>query len=133
MNKIHNAYNARPILENNMNIFTPDEAFIAGTLFKMLYEPYKNYKFTALENKTEKEKMMIEVQKYGIVVHDLDLYLDVYPNDENALRLRKKYSQIYESMINKYEEAYSPITLSSDKVNTLPFPWSTSVFPWGDE
>lgn len=125
--------NEHPVVDGKSNILNPDEAIKAGTVFKTLYQPYKNYRITDFSNLTEKEKMMLEIYKYGLIVHDLSLYLDVYPRDEEAVSLRKKYMDLYEVAMKKYEEVYPPFSLGAAKMNKTPYPWSTSVFPWGDE
>ena len=75
----------------------------------------------------------MEIQKYGIVVHDIDLYLDVYPNDENAIALRKKYYKEYTDLKDTYQRMYPPFDLCSNDINKVPFSWSTNKFPWGEE
>lgn len=128
-------YNYRDKLsdKNTMALYSPNEAIMVGTIFKTLDIPYKDYRMTPFLNENEKEKLMFEIQKFGLFNHDLSLYLDVYPNDENALKVREEYLDKYETLLAEYNMKYSPISLSADKSNSLPFPWSTSVFPWGDE
>lgn len=129
MNNIY--LETRAVLEKDMKIYDQDQAIKVGTIFKSLDVPYKNYKMPSLMPTTQKEALMLEIQEYGLVVHDLSLYLDVYPNDENAINLRKKYSKEYNDLINTYQSMYPPFSLASDEINKTPFPWSTTKFPWG--
>lgn len=131
MNNIY--LGTRAVLENNMNIYEPNQAFKAGTIFKSLDQPYKNYKMPTLMPTCQKEAVMMEIQKYGIVIHDLDLYLDVYPDDENAIALRRKYYKEYKELIDGYNRMAPPFDLCADEMNKVPFPWSSSKFPWGEE
>ena len=41
---IKNEKNDDAVSKIKKNLFTPDVAFTNGTIFKCLYEPYKNYK-----------------------------------------------------------------------------------------
>ena len=65
--------------------------------------------------------------------HDLNLYLDLYPNDGNALDLFNKYRKEANKLMMEYEEKYGPILISSDSLNTSPFLWQTLIFPWNME
>lgn len=115
------------------NLFNPDDALLYGTAFKSLYEPYKNLKKANVKLNNEKERLMFEIQKYAIMAHDLGLYLDVYPNDKEASDLRSKYLKMYEEAKNKYESKYPPYNKNSEMNDKIPFPWSTTPFPWGDK
>lgn len=115
------------------NLFSPDDALFYGTAFKSLYEPYKNFKKANVKIANEKERLLLEVQKYAIMCHDLGLYLDVYPNDKEAVELRKNYLKLWEEAKNKYEEKYPPFVKNCKKNDVTPFPWSTTPFPWGDK
>lgn len=128
---MNNFYLGTRNLQTDMNIYDPNSAFLAGTVFKNLDVPYKNKRMPVLMPKNQREALMMEIQKYGLVVHDLDLYLDVYPDDENAISLRKKYLKEYKELINSYQSMYPPFILESDELNKTPFPWSTTSFPWG--
>lgn len=131
MNNIY--LGTRVVLENDMNLYDPNQAFKAGTIFKSLDLPYKNLKMPVLVPTSQKDAFMMEIQKYGIVVHDIDLYLDVYPNDENAIALRKKYYKEYTDLKDTYQRMYPPFDLCSNDINKVPFSWSTNKFPWGEE
>lgn len=117
--------------QNSSSLYNPDDALLYGTAFKSLYEPYKNYKKASVKFSNEKERMMFDVQKYALMCHDLALYLDVYPNDTEAITLRKEYLKKWEEAKKTYEEKYSPINVNCEKNNVNPYPWSTTNFPWG--
>jgi len=117
------------IKKTQTNLFSPEEALKRGTAFTSLYEPYKNNKISDINIKNEKEKMMLEVQMYALMAHDLHLYLDVHPNDKDAIEQRKKYLDLFKSAKEKYDSKYPPFDVNCDKVNTVPFSWSTSKFP----
>lgn len=114
-------------------LFNADDALLYGTAFKSLYEPYKNYKKANVKFQNEQERLMFDVQKYDIICHDLGLYLDVYPNDSEALNIRKEYLEKYDKAKKTYLEKYPSFNKNSSYNNKVPFPWSTTSFPWGDK
>lgn len=118
------------LVDQSMNIYDANEGFVKGTLFKTLYEPYKNYQPKAIVASTDKEKMMLNIQKLTAACHDLGLYLDVYPKDTNALSLRSKYQKELSEMVKEYDSKYPPFSIDSEYLSKAPWKWSTTSFPW---
>src|SRR5574344_732011 len=90
----------------NNNLVEPYTAFIRGNLFKNLYDEYKNYKPAELNPTNEQEQMLLLVQMYTFCAHELTLYLDNYPNDSNAIKLREEYNQEASEATTQYEQKY---------------------------
>lgn len=133
MNDYINYYSYANKNDNNNNL-DPYEGFLRGNLFYNLYVPYKNYKYRQINPVSEKEYNMLMVQAYAFAAHDLELYLDVNPNDSNAIVLRNKYFDLYKSFKNQYENKYGPICLDSNLLNNKTWLWNTKVWPWeGDK
>lgn len=114
----------------NQNILDPYKGFIRGNMFENLYDGYKNYKIAEINPKTEKEALLNQWQQYNFALEDLNLYLDIYPNDRNALELYKKYLTISKDIKNKYESMYGPLYVSSDYVTNGNWKWIGSPWPW---
>ena len=74
------------------------------------------------------DEMLFNIGQISFFSHDLNLYLDNYPNDLEALSLFKKYSKMANSLILEYETKYGPINVSGSSSN-IPFNW-VSTFPW---
>ena len=132
----YNNYYNRNIINNingnteQLNVYSPYEGFIKGTLFKTLYKPYKNYQ-PSLENiSDEKEKAMLNVQMYYSGFHDLNLYLELYPNDKEALKLREEYFDKYNKAKKDYDSKYSPYSLDSSFNLSQGFTYSKTPFQW---
>ena len=90
---------------NFNNIFknaNPSVGFERGNIFDNLYEPYKNYRPVDLNPKNEKEYMIYQVQMYEFALNDLNLYLDVNPNDSEMIKLRDKFQKEYEEAYKNY-------------------------------
>ena len=75
----------------NTNIYTPYEGFIRGNMFKNLYDPYKMDRPFEIQPMNEQAEMLTNIDSLGFAMVDLNLYLDVFPDDRNALDLFNKY------------------------------------------
>ena len=86
---MNNNYN-QPIYNqdvNKNNIFDPYNGFIRGNLFPELYNSYKiktPYEITPMNEQAE---LLTYVDAYTFAMTDLNLYLDVYPDDRDALQM----------------------------------------------
>lgn len=115
---------------NNNNFADPEVAFTRGNLFNNLYAPYKNYKPVELNPTNEQEYALLLVQMYCFCAHELTLYLDNYPNDTNAIKLRSEYCKAAKEAIAQYELKYGPLTLSSNTLSATPWAWDDGKWPW---
>ena len=107
-----------------------DETINTGTLFKNLYKPYKQV--PKLVPETNEEKMLIKIQQYEIALMDLNLYLDVFPNDSSLVNLYQKYDKELDELKKEFETKYYPLTKdSSAKTNT--WKWLDGKWPWERE
>ena len=118
---------------NNPKFFTEKEGYLRGNMFRNLYSQYKNYEPQTLRPTTEQEEMFLRMSEAEFAAHDLNLYLDLYPNDGNALDLFNRYRKEANRLMMDYEEKYGPILISSDSLDTSPFLWQTQIFPWNME
>ncbi len=90
----------------NGNLFTPNQTLEYGNIFKKEYEGYKGYQPYKINIKNEKCILnLIAMQDY---LHDLKLYLDVYPNDNAILNE-------YNNALKKYQKIKENVDLSSLK------------------
>lgn len=118
---------------NNMttsSLFTPEVAYNNGNLFSNLYSQYKSYRPIQLSANTEKEKLLLDIGRLAFAAHDLNLYLDLNPNDETMLTLFNDYRKQADSMISEYESKFGPLNISSNSLETGPFKWINSPWPW---
>ena len=125
--------NYQSLLPNNNtssnNIISTEEGFKRGNMFRNLYDEYKNYKPKNLTASNEKEDMLMQIREYNFAMTDLNLYLDIYPNDSDALKLFNTYLDNKKGLVDMYEKKYGPLTIDSDdqKNNWL---WDNSPWPW---
>ena len=112
------------------NILEPMEGFMRGNMFKNEYKPYKNLTYFKLLPKNEKEKMLYQIMALSFAINDLNLYLDLHPNNEEAFNLFKKYVNEKKELNKEYTKMFGPLTLTKttgSKYNWLDCPW-----PWDD-
>ena len=118
-----------PYISNNDNIqvFNPYEGYLKGNAFKNEYVPYKDYPVSKININSEKEEMLFNIMEYCFMMHDMNLYLDVYPNDKEVLNKFSEYRNKSNELITKYERKYGPLTVSS--VDDQTFNW-VQKWPW---
>ena len=119
-------------IQNNSNdiLDTPEEGFLKGNMFKNTYNQYKNYSYSKLNPTDEKSRLLMDISKYSFAAHDLNLYLDLNPNDDSMLMLFNDYRNKANGLINEYESKFGPISVSEYNDTQTPFDWSEKNFPW---
>jgi len=115
---------------NNQNLFNPSEGFIKGNMFSNLYSEYKNYKPQNLIPKNEREKMLYELDSISFAAHELNLYLDMHPEDQSMVTLFNDYRRKLEDLTKKYESMYGPLTVNSNEMENKTFSWVNTSWPW---
>ena len=107
---------------NNLSLYNPEEAIIRGNLFKDLYKEYKNYKPRKPQLRTDQERKLFEIQSLCFASHELNLYLDLHPEDQSMLRLMNDYIIKKDQLVKEYENKYGPLTLNNTSNQTI-FTW----------
>ena len=117
----------------NPSLVTPTEGYNRGNMFANLYDQYKNYRPETLEGKTEQDKLFLELSRTHFAAHELNLYLDLNPNDTSMIKLFNDYREKCEQLTKEYERKYGPLSLKSDTLNQTPFMWEKNPWPWEDK
>lgn len=113
----------------NYQLYSLDEIINTGTLFKNIYKPYK--KTPTMKPDTKEESLLLKIQAYKIALMDLNLYLDVYPNDTTLVNLYKQYEIESNQLIKEFEEKYYPVTPSTSAKDN--WKWLNGKWPWESE
>lgn len=118
-----------PIYESNAktNYYSLDDALERGNLFSNLYDQYKDYKPYKINVNSAREKSLLEIQKLDFAINDLNLYLDLNPNDKESYELFKKYIEDCARKKKEYSSIYGPLTI--DNI-TDEYEWASGVWPW---
>ena len=131
-NYVNNNYN-QPIYNQDViksNIFDPYNGFIRGNLFPELYNGYKLNSPLEVKPMNEQAEWLTDVDSLTFAMTDLNLYLDVYPKDKEALELFNQYRIQANEYIKQYENKYGPLVLTSNSLNVFPWAWDNSPWPW---
>lgn len=115
---------------NNQNLFNPKEGFIKGNMFTNLYNEYKNYKPQNLIPKNEQERMLYELDSISFAAHELNLYLDMHPEDQSMVTLFNDYRRKLEELTKNYEDKFGPLTVNSNEMENKTFSWVNTSWPW---
>ena len=113
------------------NILDPMEGFLRGNMFRNEYEPYKNLTYYKLNPNTEKEKMLLKIVALSFAINDLNLYLDLHPDNKEVFNLFKKYIDEKKELKNEYQKKYGPLEVTGDK--GMKYNWLDSPWPWDNK
>ena len=99
-------------------------ALIRGTIFPGLDLP-----LVGRVNTREKDTPLGQLMALNFMVHELGLYLDTHPYDEDAFSLFQKYAGLYRQARDAYERCYGPLTmLATGEENS--YNWVQDPWPW---
>jgi len=115
---------------SNMALFNVNEGFEKGNLFKNLYEPYKNYQPKNLQPKNEEEEILLSIDELAFALHEIDLYLCVYPDDVEMINLYNQLQREYDQILKYYESKFGPIQTNNPYMTRSPFAWTEDTWPW---
>lgn len=76
-----------------------------------------------------RKELMRNLQMIGLVLQDVNLYLDTHPTDKAALNYFNKYSILYAKYRNEYEMNYGPLTVEGTR-DTIAWTWIDEPWPW---
>ena len=112
------------------SLFTPAVGFDNGNMFSNLYIPYKNYKPANVSANNERESLMRELGRISFAAHELNLYLDIHPDDTGMITLFNDYREKANQLMSEYDKKFGPLTINSNSLNQTPFMWEKDVWPW---
>ena len=127
---INNDWYRNGMINNNQpNLLNPQEGYLKGNIFRNLYSPYKNYQPFTLKPSNEKEKMLYELSAYSFAAHDLNLYLDLHPENQSMFLLFQDYQKKTNRLIEEYERKFGPLNINSEEMKDS-FTWESNDWPW---
>ena len=115
-------------MNNSPKLYSPKEGFEKGNMFMNLYNEYKNYQPVSLKPKNDQEKMLFNLQAICFAAHELNLYLDLHPEDQSMITLFNDYIKKIEELTRQYESKYGPLTTSFEM--NKGFNWVEEKWPW---
>lgn len=119
-----------PAANPNAKLYEPYEGFIRGNMFPSLYDPYKLKTPYEIKPMNEQADMLTYIDSLGFAMIDLNLYLDLHPNDRQMIDLYNQYRIQKEDILRQYEDKYGPIVTTSNALNQYPWAWINRPWPW---
>jgi hypothetical protein len=127
---------------NNMNFNVPNynqslkpnnlydfySGFIRGNMFPDLYNQYKLERPYEIEPMNEQAELLTYIDAYEFASHDLNLYLDINPDNRDMIEAFNMFSAEANKYITEYEKKYGPLFVSDS--NSYPWAWNKSPWPW---
>ena len=117
------------ISDNDYNdqLYSIDEGFMKGNMFENEYKPYKNFKVKQIKANNQKEEKLYKIMALNFAINDLNLYLDLHPDNQEKLQTFKSLIKQKETLEEEYTKEYGPLKL--EQVSGKNFNWVSS-FPW---
>lgn len=105
-------------------VYDAPKALARGTLFPGLDLPLGN-----IVNQGVPDLPMAELMAIDFAAHDLSLYLDTHPGDEEAFQVYQDLLRLAEEGAKRYAAKYGPIC-KKDLIDAKRFSWLDSPWPW---
>lgn len=116
--------------EQPSDLYDAYEGFIRGNMFPDLYNQYKVSQPINIEPMNEEAQALTYVNALSFGAHDLNLYLDNFPNDQSMIELYNQYRMEANRAREQYEKQFGPLLVNSDATNTVPWSWNNTPWPW---
>lgn len=110
------------------SLYSPMEGFNKGNMFSDMYSRYKNHVYK-LKVTNDRDMLLYKIQMYNFAMKDMNLYLDIYPDDKKMLSNFQEYKKMYNELKNKYENVYGPLC-AKDVVSSDKWAWIDNPWPW---
>ena len=125
-----NNYKQKLQNETVNDLYDPYQGFIRGNLYKDLYEPYKIRQPYEIKPMNEQAEMLTYIDALSFACTDLNLYLDVFPNNQQLIYLYNQYNMQKKELMEQYQTKFGPLILSSNSLNSYPWAWDDKPWPW---
>ena len=115
-------------MDKPANVVDPTTGLSLGNMYKNEYDQYKNYVQKRITPANEREKMLLKIQELDFALNDLNLKLDVEPNNMELYNLFRNYALELKTLCEKYSKEVEVLELIKD-VNGK-YTWINNPWPW---
>lgn len=84
-------------------------------------------------SKTSRRSLLNKIRELEFAAVDLNLYLDNFPNNRDALSAYNKYTTQLLSLKKEYEDNYGMLTNFGSSTSKYPWSWINDPWPWESE
>lgn len=121
--------NIENISFNRANVLRkPEDGLNKGSMFTNIYSKYKNHEYNLKVN-NKRDELLLKIQYHNFALKDLNLYLDLYPNDTNMLKEYHVINTNLKKLKEQYEKEYE-LLLQNDITNKSKWVWINNPWPW---
>lgn len=114
-----------PFQQERSSTYQAPTGLIRGTMYPSLDLP-----FMGMVNQQELSRTPLhQLQNLHFAVHELGLYLDTHPNDNEALDLFNEYAEQYAGAMQQYEQKHGPTVQIAAGLNGR-YEWTDGPWPW---
>ena len=114
-------------INRNNTLHDYEDGFNKGNMFKNIYSKYKNHVYK-LKFYNKKDELLYKLQMYTFILKDINLYLDVNPNDESIINEFLKVNASLKSVKTEYEKTYGPLCIND--ITSDKWTWINNPWPW---
>ena len=129
---MNNTYN-QPVYKDSNKLFDNYNGFIRGNMFPHLYNTYKSNEPYPIKPSNEQAKILTDIDALTFSLIDMNLYLDVNPEDRNIIKQYNENLGKLKQYIDMYQDKYGILLPNSMSLNKYPWQWINSPFPWENE
>ena len=112
----------------NKELFDPYHGFIRGTMFKEVYDHYGSIYEVKPVNEQAQLLTYIDICDFAMI--DLGMYLDIYSEDEECIKIYNQFKKDKMEFVKKYENFYGALSMNSDNLDGVPWKWLNGPWPW---
>lgn len=128
INMLNNLMNTNLNINYDNNITSDKIGLQRGNMFNKEYKTYKNLNPSNIVANTDNDSLCLKLFETNFAIIDLNLYLDLHPDDNEIYNLYKKYVVDFENYKKEYEKYYGPLEINDIDNNT--YEWLKNPWPW---
>ncbi len=115
---------------DDRNLFSAKDGFLRGNMFKDEYKPYKNLTYINIVPKNNREAKLFNVMSYSFAINDLNLWLDLHPNDMTKFTLLKKMIMEEKRAKEEFVKEFGPLDICDTTGSN--FDWINNPWSWDE-
>ncbi len=123
--------NSSEVSEKKENaLYDTTEGFIKGNMFESEYKAYKSMRPSMPKTRCEKTAKLYKIMELNFAINDLNLWLDIHPEDKKIFELMKKcIEKLYKCEVD-YVKLYGPLEVNENVFETNEW---VKDWPWESE
>lgn len=114
--------------DNQSQLVDVNEGFLRGNMWKNEYVPYKGMPHGRLKPTCEQEALLFHIIALDFAINDLNLYLDLHPEDQKIYETFKTYTKECIELKDRYAKEFGPLSL--DQTMSSKYEWMKNPWPW---